>query len=56
MARMKQDSKNKNVIREDFYENGKLRHIGNYKNGIEHGTFETYYQNGNLKLIHGKIK
>jgi antitoxin component YwqK of YwqJK toxin-antitoxin module len=34
---------------EVYFPTGKLRYMGNYKNGVEHGAWMFYYPNGTLK-------
>ena len=36
----------KNGEEKEYYENGKLKFVGNYLNGKRHGKGKEYYENG----------
>jgi len=37
--------------KKEYYDNGKLKAIGEYENGNRNGEWKTYYENGQLKTI-----
>jgi hypothetical protein len=40
-----------NGYQEDYYDNGKLRMDGNFKDGIPYGEVKTYHRSGKVKEI-----
>ena len=39
------------VKEEIYYANGNLDYVGNFKGGVEHGTWTYYYENGSKKAV-----
>ena len=42
----------KNGLWKSYWDNGQLRFLRSYKNGIDHGSFEDYWVNGQLTWKH----
>lgn len=40
---------NERVKEEIYFENGQLDYVGHYRNGLEHGEWRYYWENGVLK-------
>lgn len=48
---IKGKGKNQEKVKEEgYYENGTLEYVGEFKNGLEHGTFLYYYEDGTLHI------
>ncbi|MFZ1695135.1 MAG: hypothetical protein WAT74_18210 [Flavobacteriales bacterium] len=39
------------VMEKVYYPNGKLEYIGQFQNGVEHGTWTYYYESGTKKYV-----
>ncbi len=39
------------VMEKVYYPNGGLEYVGQFENGVEHGTWKYYYENGTIKFV-----